>query len=95
MRVTREDVDQIIGEVDEFILDKILAVGATRAELREAALAAVMDYEMGERTSPPSTFRVDALCLIIERLLKLEEDDELTDPGSYAGIEDDNDKGRW
>lgn len=75
MKSTREDVEHILGEVDDFTLERIISVGATNAELHEAALAAIMDYEMGERISSPSSTRVDALCLIIEELLNCESSD--------------------
>lgn len=83
MRSTRKDVETIIGEIDDFYLAKILAVGASRAELHEAALAAVMDFEMGEQVRPGSSARVDKLSAIIEELL-LDEDEETTSPFQSA-----------
>lgn len=83
MRTTRKDVETVIGELDEFLLAKILAVGATRAELHEAALAAVMDFEMGEPVRQGSNPRVDALSAIIEELLK-DEEDARADPNAYG-----------
>jgi hypothetical protein len=78
MQSTREDVEDIIGEVDAFILERILAVGASKAELQEAALVALVDYEMGEQVSPISNPRVVALCGIIEGLLEAEEEENVS-----------------
>ena len=94
MRLIREDVEAILGELDDFLLAKILAVGASPAELREAALVAVRDYEMGESVRHGSSPRVNALSAIIEELLQ--DDDEAGDyPDAYGPtrVEGHNDRG--
>jgi hypothetical protein len=75
MKSTRKDVEHIMGEVDDVVLEKILAVGASKAELHEAALAALMEYEMGEEVAPSLNPRVGALSAIIEGLLNLEAEE--------------------
>jgi predicted DNA-binding protein len=94
MRSTREDVETIIGEIDDFYLAKILAVGASRAELHEAALAAVMDFEMGERVRSGSSARVDTLSAIIEELLA-DEEDEATSPDAFRSPRHGEQNERW
>ena len=79
MKSTRDDVFEIIGDVDDLTLEKILTVGSSRAELCEAAFAAVMSYEMGESVGQNSNVRVDALQSVIEDLLRLEGECEIPD----------------
>ena len=70
MRATREDVQDLLSNVDEFILERLLAVGASKEELHDAVLASVMEYEMGEPVEPPSNPKVAQLCTILEELLQ-------------------------
>lgn len=95
MRASREDVEHVIGEVDEFMLESILAVGANKEELHEAALAAVMLYEMGEPVARPSNARVDALCTIIEELLSREAEEEQREIDAYTSAESREPRDRW
>jgi hypothetical protein len=94
MRSTRKDVETIIGEIDDFYLAKILEVGASRAELHEAALAAVMDFEMGEQIRSGSTPRVDILSAIIEELLA-DQDDETKSPDAFPSERHGEHNDRW
>ena len=82
MRSTREDVETILGELDDILVAKILAVGASKTELHEAALAAVRDFELGEPVESGANPRVDALSAIIEEVLK-DDEEELTSPGGF------------
>lgn len=70
MRATREDVQDLLSNVDEPILERLLAVGATKEELHDAVLASVMEFEMGEPVEPPSNPKVAKLCTILEELLQ-------------------------
>jgi hypothetical protein len=84
MKSNRDDIIEIIGELDDLTLERILTVGATRAELCEAALGAVMAYEMGESPVPNSNARVDTLQMIIEDLLRFEDEIEFQDSRIYS-----------
>lgn len=72
MRTTPEDIENIIGDVDDFTQERILAVGASPEELKAATLTALLDYEMGEQVCPPANARVEKLCAIVEELLAQE-----------------------
>jgi len=84
MKSNRDDVIEIVGELDDLTLERILTVGASRAELCEAALGAVMAYEMGESQEASSNPRVDAVQIIIEDLLRFEDEIEFQDSRIYS-----------
>lgn len=71
-KITREDVQQTLGEISPFIMESILDVGASRLELHEAAHVALMDYNGNHRVAL-SNCRVAALLEIIEGLLDEED----------------------
>ena len=61
-RLTRDDVFQCLGEVSDELASRILATGATRDELRAAALA----IEIGDGDEPSGIDgRVQELCRLI------------------------------
>jgi ribosome-binding protein aMBF1 (putative translation factor) len=69
MRATREDVQRLLSDVDEFVLEQLLAVGASKEELHEAVITSVMEFEMGEAVEASPNPKVAELCAIIEDLL--------------------------
>lgn len=89
MNSTHQDILNIIGDVDDLIFERILAVRANKSELHEAALILIVEHELGIEVCPPSSIRVEALCEIIREVIMDEEDqddeeEEITTPGLYA-----------
>lgn len=74
---TAEDVENVLGDVDGFVVKRVLDTGATLDEIAEALADIEVERELGERRVPTSA-RVAEVREILEELS--EEDDD----GGYA-----------
>ncbi|HEX7113463.1 MAG TPA: hypothetical protein VF216_13550 [Mizugakiibacter sp.] len=66
--LTRDEVFEIVGELDDAILLDLIATGATYGELLEACVWLNSDDAMGEALEHPPQGRVAELCDILSRM---------------------------
>lgn len=66
-------VREMIGEVDDLVVARILQTGATEAELAEAMGETELEEQMGEAGPPPPTPRVAELRAILAEVLREDE----------------------
>ena len=78
---TRDDVVDLLGEVDDLIVERIIATGATTAEIGAALDAHEDARRSGEARLFDDSPRVAAVRVILDELLDDEEDDS---PGLEA-----------
>jgi hypothetical protein len=64
----------MIGEVDDLVVARILETGATEEELAEAMGETELEDQLGEAGPPPPSGRVARLRLILNELLRQDED---------------------
>jgi hypothetical protein len=82
-RVTRDDVTQAIGRVDDVTIAEIIGTGATADELAEAQAWIANDEPLINAGKPLPSGRVGQL---VEILTELEPDeDDVKEPGPAAG----------
>jgi len=72
-RVTREDVTDVFGRLDDVMVSEIIATGATVGELAEARAWLVNDEPLLNAGKPLATGRVREL---IDMLAELEPEDD-------------------
>ena len=70
MSLTRDDVIQILGQVDDRTIAEVIGIGATTEELEEARAWVVNDEAMMNMGRPLATGRISQLVEILESLEK-------------------------
>ena len=75
--VTRDDVVRVLGELDDLAIARIVATGASVAELEEAVAEVEFDTEVGGRPIEPSSPRVVELRALLDEMLADEMAGEL------------------
>ncbi|HTR52360.1 MAG TPA: hypothetical protein VMJ10_16720 [Kofleriaceae bacterium] len=75
---TAADLLEMLGEIDPIALDKLLAIGASAAEVAEAAIAIEDEDAFGELHREPSSPRAAEVRAILEELVfeKTEDADD-------------------
>jgi hypothetical protein len=68
MSLTRDDIIQILGPVDDRTIAEVIGIGATSEELEEARAWVVNDEAMMNVGRPLATGRVSQLVEILESL---------------------------
>ena len=76
MVMTREDVIEVLGPVDDDVIVEVLGVGATREELEEAFAWLNADDVLGRQLHRQPSGRVAELCDILQP-----EEEEEPGPG--------------
>ena len=71
--LTREDVLQVVGELDDQVVADVIATGATQRDL-EVAIERLRDDTWVDREVDP---HVITLCDVLARFLVREEDEEI------------------
>jgi hypothetical protein len=66
MTMTREDVIEVLGPVDDDVIVEVLGVGATREELEEAFAWLNADDVLGRQLHRQPSGRVAELCEILQ-----------------------------
>lgn len=66
MTMTREDVIEVLGPVDDDVIVEVLAIGATREELEEAFAWLNADDVLGRQLHRQPSGRVAELCEILQ-----------------------------
>ncbi len=79
-RVTREDVTEAVGRVDDVTIAEIIGTDATADELAEARAWLVNDEPLLNAGKPLATGRVRELIDILAELEPSEDDDKDTGP---------------
>lgn len=72
-RLTRDDILQVVGELDEQVIADVIATGADQAEL-ELAVERLRDSTWIDRELDP---HVVAVCDVLAPVLMREEEDEI------------------
>lgn len=65
---TADQVAGLLGEVDAITMERILAIGASLAEVHEALEIAQDEQGFGDERHPPSTPRVAEVRAVIDEL---------------------------
>jgi hypothetical protein len=73
---TASDVNELLGEVDPLILERILATGATPEEIGEALLVVEQEHGFGEEPHEPSSPRVTEVRALLNQFSVLEREVE-------------------
>lgn len=73
---TRDDVVRLFGELDDAAIDRVLAVGATAVELREARGWIDGDEELEQALGEPTSSRVVQVIDLVQAYIDEEEFDE-------------------
>lgn len=73
MALTRDDVVQVVGELDDQVVADVIATGATQRDL-EVAVERLRDDSWIDREVDP---HVIALCDVLAPFLVREKDDEI------------------
>jgi hypothetical protein len=73
VKLTARQVHEMIGEVDDLLVARILATGATEQELAEAVGETELEDEQGEAGPAPPSPRVARLRAILGELLSEDE----------------------
>ncbi len=68
--LTMGDVRELLGDLDDLDVARIISTGASIEELREAAAEVEIEDEMGEPALPPSSGQVTRLRSLIEEILE-------------------------
>ncbi len=68
--LTMGDVRDLLGDLDDLDIARIISTGASIEELREAAIEVEVEDEMGEAALPPSSGRITQLRGLIEEILE-------------------------
>jgi hypothetical protein len=71
--LSREDVVRIVGDMDDLVVARIVATGATATELKEAVAEAEAALGLGEVAPEPSSPRVARVRAILRDVLEAEE----------------------
>jgi len=79
MSATRDDVVRLFGELDDAAIDRVLAVGASIEELREARGWIDGDEELEIALGEPTSARVSRVIDLVQAYVDDEELDEDTD----------------
>ena len=74
---TAIDVTRLLGDVDPFVLERILATGATPDEIGEAVGVVEAERGFGEEPHPPSSPRVAEVRAILHEMTALDDDDAI------------------
>lgn len=78
---TRDDVVRLFGELDDVTVDRVLAIGASLAELREARAWIDGDEEVEQTLGEPSSARVNQVVDMVQAYIEEEEPDDLVPEG--------------
>jgi hypothetical protein len=73
---TSLEIYRLLGEVDPFVVERILEVGATLDEVAEAVRAAQDDETSGDAPPVPSSPRVVEVRHILDDVLAMEWDED-------------------
>jgi hypothetical protein len=73
---TSSDVNQLLGEIDPLVLERILATGATPDEIGEALRVVEQERGFGEEPHEPSSPRVTEVRALLQELSVLDRDVE-------------------
>lgn len=79
MAASREEVRRLIGDLDDVFIERVLAVGASAEELREAIAWLEGDEEVEATLGEPSSTRVSKLVVLLQ-VMSEEDPDELVAP---------------
>lgn len=70
--ITKQEVNDLLGEVADLDAARLIATGASVDELTEAVREVQIEDQMGEVAPPPGSGRVTALRAILEEILSPE-----------------------
>jgi hypothetical protein len=73
----KDEVRELLGEVDDLIIERIVDTGASIDEIAEALGGLVDEYGFGEQSSMPSSTRVTEVRALLDEIVF--EDDEADD----------------
>ena len=73
---TSGDVNQLLGEIDPLVLERILATGATPDEIGEALRVVEQERGFGEEPYEPSSPRVAEVRALLQELSVLDREVE-------------------
>ncbi len=73
---THEDLEQILGDVDDLVIERIIDTNATLDEVVEALGALEDELRFGEHNRIPSSHRVTAVRTVLEELIAGEPDQD-------------------
>ena len=73
---TSADVNELLGEIDPLVLERILATGATPEEIGEALMVVEQERGFGEEPHEPSSPRVTEVRALLQHLSVLEREVE-------------------
>jgi hypothetical protein len=80
-QATASDVNRLLGDVDPFIIERILEIGATPDEIGEALRVVEAERGFGAEPHPPSSTKVTEVRAVLHEMDALEpevpEEDEL------------------
>lgn len=74
---SHQEVRALIGELDELIIERVVATGATASEIAEAVDGLEDERRFGERTRVPSSPQVTEVRAILLELVDDDDDHEL------------------
>lgn len=72
-RATKDDVVRLFGELDDAAIERVLAVGASLAELREARGWIDGDEELEQALGEPTSVRVNQVIDLVQAYVEDEE----------------------
>lgn len=73
IRATRDDVVRLFGELDDAAIERVLAVGATVTELREARGWIDGDEELEQSLGEPTSVRVHQVIDLVQAYVEEED----------------------
>ena len=77
MAASRDEVRRLIGDLDDVLIDRVIAVGASEAELREAIAWLEGDEEIEAQLGEPTSPRVSKLVGLLQIMQEEDLDDDL------------------
>ncbi len=76
LSANKDEVRELLGEIDELIIERIVDTGASMDEIAEALGGLVDEYGFGEQSYLPSSPRVAEVRTLLDEIVFEDEEDD-------------------